>query len=343
MSIDSMATELMQGKCPIVLEPGTIPELVRGHLLRHEPSVKFRIRKELTKRLEDALDRQSMRWLNIDEGTILRLLGRAEDGTRLINPRQNVAIVYAIFGGWDGLRHEAELRKSDVASYEEACRYVPKRIRSVEPHHKSEVISRIERMDDGAREKQRRETRKFIRNALAQNPNLSRRQLYDMPGGRRHWRFALFEDSDWLEEVIPSDPITRRALAAQRSSCAPKEENPSNEEEIRVSESIYDICLRLIEIYPLRRITRARLLNNTKNESLKGWAERSIVVQEALDACVDSDDEYLNRRLAHICERVSEICITHPYGFRSTYCGLTEQQLKGRINRAMTWLKKNCA
>jgi hypothetical protein len=341
LEIDTMAVELMQGRCPIALEPGTIPELVRGHMLRHEPSAKFRILKEVTKRLEDALDATVIESLNIGEGTILRLLGRAEDGTLLINPRQNIALAYAIFGGWDGLRSEADLRKSDVESYENACRYVAKRIRSVEPHRKSEVLSRFERLDDGARKKKRCETRKFIRDALAQNSHLSRRQLYDMPGGRRHWRFALFADSDWFEKMIPSDPATRRARVAQSSDVVPKYMKLSEEEATRISESIYELCNLLVELYPLKRITRTRLLNNTKNESIKGWADGNPIVKEALDACIDSDDDYVNRRIAYICEKVREICITHPYGFSSTYVDLTEQQVKRRIERAMTWLRKN--
>ncbi|MDR5855706.1 hypothetical protein P9239_19335 [Caballeronia sp. LZ062] len=339
LAIDSMAVDLLQGKCVAAIEPGLIPMHARGYMQRTVLPERVHVRKETTALLDNAIGSEGLQLLNIGGSTVSRLLGELHDGQYLINPRQNTAFAYAVFGDWQGLKEEVDLRRNDVEAYLASSTYVPKRVREVESGRTGEISKRLDLLNDEQLAVRRQEARAFIEKVLAEHPSITRRKLIKMKGGKRHFYFAFYKDSDWFSRVMPArTPSQRKALAALQLS---KQAHEPSKEEIQMANRIYARCDQLLRTKPLERITRARLLNNTRNESVKGWAEKSPTVREALDVCVDSPEEYTERRIGYVCEKVREISLFHPYGSKNSYRGLSERHVKFRLNKAMKWLRKH--
>jgi len=341
LAIDTMAVELLQGKCPVTIEPGLIPQHSRGYLLRQGQPNRVHLREEAAAWLDHAVGEEGMKLLNVRTNTIARLLGALDNGQFLINPRQNIAFVYTIFGGWDGLKVEVDLRRADVEAYEASCRHVPARIRP----RKDANADYIRRFNDfGQKEFKayRSAARQFIQQALKLNPSLTREQLARLPNGRLRYEFARNMDAAWLAKAIPTrTPETRRkqTTAARVAFSLAR----SSGEDTEVADRIYAVRNHLIAVKPLKRITRACLLNNSRNESTPGWAEKTLSVRDALKACVDSEETYFQRRIEYICEKVAEVSNRHAYGIKSTYEGLSVHKLTSRFREAMRWLRKNSA
>ncbi|MFM0327880.1 hypothetical protein, partial [Caballeronia glebae] len=339
LAIDAMAVELMQGKCPVMVEPGLIPMHARGYLLRQAHPNFVHLLRESTGLLNQVIGGEALALLNVRGHTVERLLGRLGDGLHLINPRQNIAFVYTVFGGWPGLKEEVDLRAQDVEAYEASGQHVPKRIR-VGKDTKSDLIRRFNNLDDRELKERRRSARDFIQAALKANRCLTRTELFRMRGGKTHYLFALYMDEAWFLKALPRIVLTaprKREVSVRAAFPGLK---PTGKD-ADFAERIYEVCDALLETNPLKRITRACLLNNSRNESIKGWAEKSPSVREALEACVDSDEEFIERRLGYVCEKVAEISILHPYALKSSYRGLSNLQIIQRIKRALTWLKKH--
>ncbi|MEC5407646.1 TniQ family protein [Paraburkholderia sp. MPAMCS5] len=341
LAIDLMAVDLMQGTCPVTIEPGLIPQHARSYLLRQGQPARVHLRKEARSWLTDALGEEGLGLLNVRDNTVERLLGKLEDGQYLINPRQNIAFVYTVFGDWDGLKKEVDLRLTDIDAYEASCRYSPARRRSGKDT-KADYIRRFNNLDENERKARRTEARQFIREALKRKPSLTRNQLATLPGGRLLYDFALHMDTAWLEKAIPRRTPERHQRKKVKARVAfPLAVSSTSENEL--ADRIYETRDHLVQFKALERITRARLLNNSTNESIPGWAERTRSVRDALEACVDTEESYLERRVGYVCKKVAEVSIHHPYGSTSTYQGLSVHKLTSRIRDAMKWLRKNSA
>jgi hypothetical protein len=340
LAIDTMAVELMQGRSPIIVEPGLATAHGKGFMLRQGRPSLVHLRKESTALLDEAIGREGIELLGISKNTIERFLGRPAETEYLTSPYKNIAFIYAIFGSWDGLKREVDLRNRDIGAYEQACLYIPKRIRHTTCIRKDEYINRYSELPKKDLDKLRKAARAFIRAALEANPELGRGDLKTMPGGKRHYFVALYADTVWFERTLHSNARTRREHRERLRDSAQADAGPSILE-IQLEKHVYRQCEVLLEIVPPVKMTRARLLNNSNNESIPGWVEQFPLVEQALKTCVESAEEYQLRRAAYVCKQVSEISKVHPYGFQSAYQNLPLKELKGLIWRAMEWLRKN--
>ncbi|SAL43378.1 hypothetical protein AWB64_04603 [Caballeronia sordidicola] len=334
MKVDRMANQLLKGQARVLLTDCELPTLTRGRLTREGLEGRFGVVGTLTEVLQERLGTEALNMLCIGKETVARLAGRDSENGFVKNPLTNIAVAYAVFGGWGAVNEEFKLLKSDRASYERAAIRRPQRERSDFKHLPLAVrIKFYQGLGEKEFEEHKAAARACILSALEDNPNLRRGQLRCYPSGNIHYGFALHMDTAWLDKELPARPAPSFIKVNTREWA-----------ESRGRELVRHIHAQrrcLTRDHPDKRIRRANLLNGSPCESKPGYAEQFDGVKEALAKCIDTDDTYDQRRMRRLVKVIRACNIKTHYTDYARWRGLTRPQFISQYNGAKKWLKKH--
>lgn len=146
--------------------------------------------------------------------------------------------------------------------------------------------------------------------------------------------FLVRFDGRWLDETFP------RHLPAFRISDDVKSRHSRTD--VSLANHIYARRAELMRASILGRVTRRRLLQGHEMESVGRYRlARFKNANSALDACVESSQEWQIRQTVLLLKRARSISPEAPFDFDSTLPNLSIAQLKNLQRRICRWLARH--
>jgi hypothetical protein len=329
IGIASMADQLLLDELPFEITPETIPAALQGYCkgAGMEGRAPWRTLDDL---LHESIGQEYLIALGIGQHTLERLAGMARSEGPLRNPVQNIAVVYAIFGGWESML--ASIRQQSAANEQPLLERTAghSRRRSGNRHLGNDAYAeRLNSLPKSKASGMRNNYRQWMRERLLENPNLCRSDLKKLPGGRAALRHFYAVDQEYFDKHLPAQTMKYRRQSV----------SPSKERIAKLEAHIYRQRTLSLSTRPEKRITRSYLLNNSPCEGIASPIHNAPVIRRALATSVDTDVSWRRRVTKCLCAKVRALSEVSVYGDEESYRRLNMSAFRMRIYEARKWMK----
>ncbi|RKE25182.1 TniQ protein [Paraburkholderia sp. BL23I1N1] len=264
--------------------------------------------------------------------TFVRVTGHEASDGPLINPVQNIAAIWSLFGGWHDFLNEVNAREVSPKEYDAQARIPPKYVRRT-PDKKIERWRRnFEQLDAVEMEHYREQCRSAILAGKTLTPTFTRNSIIDLPDGQKLAFFAFHYDRNWFDENLPSQ---------SRKSALPKVVARKQTLEAKKMELVRQRYEDTIRHDPRRRISRAFLLSETGSESAYKRGTGTPELESLLDQCADKYETWRDRQIELHTSLAKKVDKDSKWATRKTYEGRSKNAFSKRICRAREWIEKN--
>lgn len=292
-------------------------------------------RVRLTEAINHSVGLRSVSLLGIGARTIERLLGCLVAYGPIRNPIQNLAAIYAVFGGLGGFAALSEVGKQPAMNAPVEMEVID--IKSLKRKNCRRLkgpkyLQWVAELPGEERATLKIASRRWLLNLIQEHPGIGRSALWRKPGNYSALRYLRHFDSEWFDDLLP---------VAQRWQQRVTNELTHLDEVERLKEYIkqrYELSLR---VRPWQRITKTFLLTGAASESSSNLVMESNEIKSILDSYVETPARRLGRLTEMICGEVGRRFPGHQFGNKTTYSCLTDRGCARRINKAKKWLTQN--
>lgn len=286
--IAKMAIEVLDGTAPAELSNATVCQAIR-HSIGFAEGTYSQQRKQLAEALRQRIGDYLTHRLGIGVVTIDRLGGLANRFGNVRNPIQNLAAVYAVFGGFEGFVVNLQASESKLKSLA-LKKPTNAMVCTGSSREKSELsienyIAQVDAFSPGEKWRLKIQCREWLLKLMIDNPGIKRSDLSRFPGNKTAIRYLKHIDSNWYDHQLPPRPKKCRI-----------------EEELRLIQQIQRLLEHIQHRYdqscntnPMIRVTKTYLLSNARCESKGSRAIRSEEVQGLLAAYIQAADQRRDR------------------------------------------------
>ncbi|CAD6538815.1 hypothetical protein LMG28140_03300 [Paraburkholderia metrosideri] len=334
IAISRMAEDVLMGRIDTsTLSENTGPVL-RAKVRRIAEILERRDYQQVAREhLEGRLGNQLALALGFKALTFERATGHhRESAGPLRNPIQNIASVWALFGGWTDFFIEVKRRRTNPRRYDATATTPPKRIRPRRDSKHERWQRQFDLMNVAELSRYRRKCRSEISGAMRLNPSYKRSDIRYLADGQRLTFFATRYDARWLDKNLPSQagkPSLPKVIERKRAQ---------DEMKRKLVRERYAVALRE---NPERLISRAFLLSETGNESAYKLGTGTPELEAVLDQCVDTHDSWRERQIKLITDRARTVGKKSKWAERTNFEGCHPRQFSDRLRRAKAWIERN--
>ncbi|MGF6571587.1 hypothetical protein ABH945_003708 [Paraburkholderia sp. GAS333] len=292
---------------------------------------------DLRRRLRDALcstvGEKAVEMMGVRETTLDRFIGRQANLRPVRNPIQNLAVIRALFGGWQGLKHAMD-EIEPIEAKERSRRPFVRGEKSAEGLHRRKYVEHYRGLTTGEASALRDKHRRWLLNIIGQDPSVRRMDLAKFSGYWPAIRHLLGIDSEWFERTLPD----RNALKSGRKS-----------QQMRVAKQVAQVVAHIFErrdlaikTRPMSRIAKRYLVSAVRGAYRSRGVTSHPDVEKALKDCIDTHESWRARVTRDIVERVRLLRSDgHRWSDESWWNARRKEAFFNNSSKAKRWLSQN--
>lgn len=334
IAISRMAEDVLKGRIDTsALHENTGPVLGAKVSRIAETLARRDYRQLAREHLEGRLGNQLASALGFTSHTFERATGHhLKTYGPLTNPIQNVASVWALFGGWDDFLIEVKRRRANPGRYDATATTPQKRTRARRDFAYERLKRQFALMNVGELSRFRKSCRSKILAAKQLSLSFKRSEIPKLPDGSRLAFFATNYDARWLDKNLPSLP----------GGVSPSKqiERKRLRDEVK-RKLVLERCAVTLRDNPERFISRAFLLSETGSESGYTLGTGTPELESTLDQCADTHDSWSKRQIKMLAARARMVGKESKWTERKTYEVSSPTQVTKQLNRAKAWIERN--
>lgn len=334
VAISSMAEQILQGRGPSSISPEEIRKAIRQNF-----AYDFRLPghsrlTQLRNAVHQAICPEVREYLRLTDSTFIRMTGAGKK--TILNPLQNLAIIFAVFGGFEG--YTKTLATGQVTamfqlSYVHQPKGNTKKSRYKKQPMEADYVAWVNSLPSDDLIALREKSRAWLTKLKHKRPGLTRKQLWTKVGRTHSLRFLSWVDKEWLDKelpIIPRDECKRMTIPAQTAR-----------DIADVVTQIHGLRRQSMKLRPLKRITYVMLAGSIPRTTFRRLVGNSKELQEAMEACLDTDESWRERVTSYICELARNVDPTTHLCDESTYTGLSYKDFFKRYRGVKAWLHRH--
>lgn len=284
ISVASMADQILRGTGSSVVSSESVTQALHLYFGNCR-----RLHNRLNEALYQAIGPDYRSFLGIGLDTLKRLVGSLGHYGPIRNPIQNLAVIHAVFGGFDNFSDVLRAGQETVGirfSNPESDKKIPDKRRKDRYRTKEQYIEWVGGLPWEQQANLRLTYRKWLLELLHENPAIYRAELKSQPGSKAALRYLLNVDKAWYDRTLPSR-ARKRCYVTQELINVRKIEQLTRHIQKR-----YELSLKE---RPMQRITKAYLLSNVSCETATNLVLTSEGIQMSLAACSETFAEWKKR------------------------------------------------
>lgn len=334
IGVASMADQILRKTASVNLSSAAITTALAHHF-RTCGVPGRRPHEQLEEVLHQSIGPNGVSILGIGTSTMKRLIGSLSSDGPIRNPIQNLAAIYAVFGGFDAFsatllacQEQARCTTADVEveniSFDK--RRKSRRLKG------DKYAAWVAGLQPAQKIDLKTEARKWLLERMHERPAVQRSDLWRLPGSHSALRYLMNIDTIWYDSMLPPKDRGLNRVAKELLLI---------QEIARLSAYIQQRYELSIRERPTHRVTKTYLLTNAPCESASNLVLQSEEIRMLLDAYVETSGKRRKRVTNMVCDEVRKIFPNHPFGAEKTYINLNNRGFARRFYRVREWLTQN--
>ena len=261
----------------------------------------------------------------------------ATNNTQLnTSPIQNIAIIFALFRGFDGLIDALDGKPVERPIFQPVSK-VAQKWRRPPLYLKQEFIDYFAEMTLVELDVQIRLARKWLLELKRENPKLQRSELYLRFRVKTHYQILQIHDNEWLSKQMRRPQLVRVKKRIDKRDNIDLHSSP----DVRKFKGyLRDVKTEYLMNNPFRKVTANSLRGDISCGSFHRLIKIHSHLKTAMASYIDTDAQW-RRRVTHLlCRIVKHYDPGHPMADKQYFSSLTDDSFNYRTQEARAWIRK---